>query len=245
MVKLTKEEKLELGIYIEQVIHEELEKIIKQEAKNISEEIETKVDLETNVNTLTNRILNKSKIQGFAENIGRTMECFLKDLDNIKLFREKIRKEIIDSLAADKENLVKKAIEKTEATIEKQKEDIKDYAHQAYELINYVEDSKNRIINAIVSEATKRIEIEDVRPRVVEIYNNGILENKLDKELYHQEFETIYKLIRLGLPVMLIGPTGSGKSVCAGQVAKALDMPMYYTNNASEEYKLLGFNTIL
>ena len=35
--------------------------------------------------------------------------------------------------------------------------------------------------------------------------------------------------------------TGSGKSVCAGQVAKALGMPMYYTNNASEEYKLLGF----
>ena len=67
------------------------------------------------------------------------------------------------------------------------------------------------------------------------------LEKTLDKELYHKDFETIYKLIRTGLPVMLIGPTGSGKSVCAGQVASALDIPMYYTNNASEEYKLLGF----
>ena len=34
MVNLTEEEKLELGIYIEQVIHEEIQKIIKKEAIN-------------------------------------------------------------------------------------------------------------------------------------------------------------------------------------------------------------------
>lgn len=137
--------------------------------------------------------------------------------------------------------MIKKATEETEIIIEKQKEVIRDYAHQAYELVDYMENTKKRVVNEIVAEATKRIEIEDVRPRAIEIYQNGTLEKTLDKELYHQEFETIYKLIRLGLPVMLIGPTGSGKSVCAGQVAKALGMPMYYTNNASEEYKLLGF----
>lgn len=180
-------------------------------------------------------------MKGFVESISKTMERFLSDLDDIKLFRENIRREIIASLAEERENLIKKTTEKTEIIIEAQKEIIKDYAHQAYALADYIENTKKRVVNDIVAEATKRIEIEDVRPRNIEIYQNGTLEKTLDKELYHQEFETIYKLVRLGLPVMLIGPTGSGKSVCVGQVANALNMPMYYTNNASEEYKLLGF----
>lgn len=241
MVNFTEDERLELGIYIEQVIQEEIEKIVKLESKEISKKIESKVNLETNINTLTSRILAKSKVKGFVDSISKTMERYLNDLDDIKLFRENIREEIITFLEEDKKSIIEKATEKTETIVEKQKEIISNYAHQAYELADYIENTKKRIINEIVSEATKRIKFEDIRPRTIEIYQNGSLEKTLDKELYHQEFETIYKLIRLGLPVMLIGPTGSGKSVCAGQVAKALDMPMYYTNNASEEYKLLGF----
>ena len=40
---------------------------------------------------------------------------------------------------------------------------------------------------------------------------------------------------------MLIGPAGSGKNVIVSQVADALGQHMYYTNNASNEYKLTGF----
>lgn len=240
-MNLTDEQKIELEIYIERVIREEIQKIVKQEANVISKKIETQFDLETKIDALTNRVLAKSRIKGFVDSIGKMMEHYLRDLEDISLFRENIRNEIIASLANEKTNLIKNATEKTETIIEKHKETIKDYARQAHELADYIENTKKRVINDIVSEVTKRIEIEDVRPRAIEIYQNGTLEKTLDKELYHQEFETIYKLIRLGLPVMLIGPTGSGKSVCAGQIAKALDMPMYYTNNASEEYKLLGF----
>lgn len=241
MANLTDEERLELGIFIEKVIHDEIKKIVDKESNNIVKKIEDKVDLETKVNTLISRILTKSKVTGFVNSISHTLEKFLRDLDDIALFRENIRKEIILSLAEDRENLIKKATEKTNEIIDGQKETIKDYAHKAYDLVNYVENAKGRIVNEIVSMAIRKIEVEDVRPRNIEIYSDGSLEKVLDKELYHQEFETIYKLIRIGLPVMLIGPTGSGKSVCASQVAKALDMPMYYTNNASEEYKLLGF----
>lgn len=241
MINLTDEEKLELGIYIEKVIQESIQKRVNQEAKEISKRIETKINIETNVDTLVSRILAKSKVKGFVDSISKTLEHYLKDLDDISLFRDKIRNEIIASLAEDKQKVIKSATEKTKYIIEKQKEEIQSLAHQAYELTDYIENTKNRVINDIVSEATKRIEVEDVRPRAIEIYQNGTLDKTLDKELYHQEFETIYKLIKLGLPVMLIGPTGSGKSVCAGQVAKALAIPMYYTNNASEEYKLLGF----
>ncbi len=241
MTTLTDDEKLELGIYIEEVIQKELQRLINQEGKDISKKIESKVALETKINTLTNRLLSKSRIKGFVESISITMEQYLKDLDDIKQFRDDIRKEIISSLSEYKESLIKKATDETNALIEKQKETIQSTAVEAYELANYIENVKKRVINDIVAKATKRIEIEDVRPRTIEIYQNGELEKVLDKELYHQQFETIYKLIKMGLPVMLIGPTGSGKSVCAGQVANALDLPMYYTNNASEEYKLLGF----
>lgn len=241
MTTLTDDEKLELGIYIEEVIQKELQRLINQEGKDISKKIESKVALETKINTLTNRLLSKSRIKGFVESISTTMEQYLKDLDDIKQFRDDIRKEIISSLSEYKESLIKKATDETNALIEKQKETIQSTAVEAYELANYIENVKKRVINDIVAKATKRIEIEDVRPRTIEIYQNGELEKVLDKELYHQQFETIYKLIKMGLPVMLIGPTGSGKSVCAGQVANALDLPMYYTNNASEEYKLLGF----
>ena len=44
MVNLTDDEKLELGIYIEQVIHEEIQKIIQQEARAISQKIESQVE---------------------------------------------------------------------------------------------------------------------------------------------------------------------------------------------------------
>lgn len=241
MVNLTDDEKLELGIYIEQVIHEEIQKIIQQEARAISQKIESQVELETNITTLTDKILSKSSIKGFAGSIRKTMEHYLDDLESLQLLRDEIRKEMIESLVVEKDKIIEASSKKIEGIIEDQKETIKSYAHNAYELTSYIENTKSRIVNDIVSEATKRIEIEDVRPRTIEIYQNGTLEKTLNSELYHHEFETIYKLIRIGLPVMLIGPTGSGKSVCAGQVAKALDIPMYYTNNASEEYKLLGF----
>lgn len=241
MANLTEEEKLELESYIEKVIKEVLKELIDNKTIEISKNIEEKIQLETTVAKLTNRVLAKSKVRNLSDSVAITIEKYLKDLNNIKEFRDNIRSEIIQSLNKDKENLLKKATEKTEAIVEEQKKEIKDYAHEAYELVDFIENTKKRVVNEIVSEATKRIELEDVRPRTIEIINNGALERTLEKELYHQEFETIYKLIRIGLPVMLIGPTGSGKSVCAGQVAKALDMPMYYTNNASEEYKLLGF----
>lgn len=40
---------------------------------------------------------------------------------------------------------------------------------------------------------------------------------------------------------MLIGPAGSGKNYSIAQVSKALNKHMYYTNNASNEFKLTGF----
>ena len=58
---------------------------------------------------------------------------------------------------------------------------------------------------------------------------------------YHEKFDEILSQVQLEEPVLLIGPAGSGKNHCVKQVADALGLHMYYTNNASNEFKLTGF----
>lgn len=58
---------------------------------------------------------------------------------------------------------------------------------------------------------------------------------------YHEKFNQILTQVQLDEPIMLIGPAGSGKNVAISQVADALGQHMYYTNNASNEFKLTGF----
>lgn len=58
---------------------------------------------------------------------------------------------------------------------------------------------------------------------------------------YHEKFEQVLTQVQLDEPVMLIGPAGSGKNYAVAQVAEGLGLPMYYTNNASNEFKLTGF----
>lgn len=70
------------------------------------------------------------------------------------------------------------------------------------------------------------------------------VENKarVKKEYYHKEYKNILRYVgNCKLPVMLVGPAGSGKNVCIEQVANALGLEMYYTNNVTNEYKITGF----
>lgn len=59
--------------------------------------------------------------------------------------------------------------------------------------------------------------------------------------VFHENFPDILSSVELNEPTMLVGPAGSGKNVAVGQVADALDLKMYYTNNANNEFKLLGY----
>ena len=64
---------------------------------------------------------------------------------------------------------------------------------------------------------------------------------KTEAHYFHDRFEQVLTQIQLDEPVMLIGPAGSGKNHAATQVAEGLALKMYYTNNASNEFKLTGF----
>ena len=59
--------------------------------------------------------------------------------------------------------------------------------------------------------------------------------------MFHEKFEEVLSSVQLDEPVMLIGPAGSGKNHAISQIARALGLHMYYTNNASNEFKLTGF----
>lgn len=57
----------------------------------------------------------------------------------------------------------------------------------------------------------------------------------------HEKFDQVLQIVTLDIPVYLMGPAGTGKNVIAKQVAEASDLPFYFTNAVTQEYKLTGF----
>jgi len=64
---------------------------------------------------------------------------------------------------------------------------------------------------------------------------------KLGDKLVHERYETVLKAVANDVPVMLVGPAGSGKTTLCEQVAEALEMRFYFTGAVASEYKLSGF----
>lgn len=61
------------------------------------------------------------------------------------------------------------------------------------------------------------------------------------KGIFHSKFPKLLKIVASKVPLLLVGPAGSGKNVTLEQIAKALKLDFYFTNAVSEEYKLTGF----
>lgn len=90
---------------------------------------------------------------------------------------------------------------------------------------------------ALIDEAVAKQPV----PRVNIIRLNDVEIGKTGAEFFHEKFDEVLSLVQLDEPVMLIGPAGSGKNHSIAQIAQALGKKMYYTNNASNEFKLTGF----
>lgn len=61
------------------------------------------------------------------------------------------------------------------------------------------------------------------------------------EERLHHKFETVLKFVQMNEPVFLTGAAGCGKNVICKQIAKALDIPFYFSNAVTQEYKITGF----
>lgn len=73
--------------------------------------------------------------------------------------------------------------------------------------------------------------------------NIEINDKKVDfgNEIVHKSFETVLKFVAADEPVFLTGAAGCGKNVICKQVAKALNLPFYFSNAVTQEYKITGF----
>lgn len=92
-------------------------------------------------------------------------------------------------------------------------------------------------VEKIISEEKKKLNLPTIH--IINLHGEEI--GRTDAEHFHEKFEEILSLVNMDEPVMLIGPAGSGKNYSIAQVSKALNKHMYYTNNASNEFKLTGF----
>lgn len=76
---------------------------------------------------------------------------------------------------------------------------------------------------------------------LVKIVSIDGIEKKPVEGITHKKFESVLQFVSLNIPVMLVGPAGSGKNVIVEQVAKALDLDFYMSNKVTDEFKLTGF----
>ena len=139
---------------------------------------------------------------------------------------EEIKQKISDYISRELDNETKKQI----LTI------IKDEV-KSFNLKEEITTELGKIINKKIVEYTNNIAIPTVH--IIKLKDKILGQTK--SWFYHKSFEEILEHVELDEPIMLIGPAGSGKNVSIAQVADALGKKMYYTNNASNEFKLTGF----
>lgn len=153
--------------------------------------------------------------------------------------RDKIKKSLQEYLNSDEiKNRIKSSISGSIDT-ETKKELLK-IVRDEVEKSGYKESVRKEIseeVEKIISEEKKKLNLPTVH--IINLHGEEI--GRTDAEHFHEKFEEILNLVNMDEPVMLIGPAGSGKNYSIDQVSKALNKHMYYTNNASNEFKLTGF----
>lgn len=73
---------------------------------------------------------------------------------------------------------------------------------------------------------------------VIKINSNGA---KVIKGVVHERFDDVLKLVSVGQPVYLYGPSGTGKSHIGPQIADALELDYYQLDKIEHVHDLVGF----
>ena len=198
------------------------EKIIKEPKPFFENTSEYASALINSINRLLLDITDKSVRTKIEQNI----EDYLSSDDPKKKISDFLVKELDSEVQKQILEKIKNALEthNLEERIDSQLEDALD---------NKLEET----LNNKLEEYTNKIQM----PVTHIIKLKDIVLGQTSGGYYHEKFEQLLTQVQLDEPIMLIGPAGSGKNVCISQVAEALGQHMYYTNNASNEFKLTGF----
>jgi len=98
------------------------------------------------------------------------------------------------------------------------------------DLGEYTYDNLNKKVGVKEPEAVEEVEVEE--------------EEKIEYiegKVKHYKYDKIKTLVEEDIPVLLIGPAGSGKNYTLEQIAEELGLEFHFTNSVQQEYKLTGF----
>ena len=77
-------------------------------------------------------------------------------------------------------------------------------------------------------------------PKTIRVQEGDFVKKEISG-IFHAKFDTILKIVSRDVPLMLVGPAGSGKNHTLEQVAESLELDFYFTNAITQEYTLKGF----
>ncbi len=153
--------------------------------------------------------------------------------------REKIEKNVDDYLNSDdpKKRILDYLVKELDTETQKQILSMIKNSIESNNLEEQIDNELSEKFEEKLNEYTSKINIPVVH--IVKLKDTVL--GQTQGGFYHEKFDEVLSDVQLNEPVMLIGPAGSGKNVLVKQVADALGLHMYYTNNASNEFKLTGF----
>ena len=219
---------------LQQVINDLDSKAIKDKKDATKQLTEIKKILKQQDELLSQLDGKQTEVQSMIDNIIQLSDAKIDKLLQEKSvlylteFNKSISKTALDALENVK-GLIKKA--------ERLNQKLSDSYEKMEKEIN---DSKDAIINAVVKEASEKL-IEINPCKCYEINIGDWHSSFKSGELFHQKFKQVLALAAMKKPVLLKGPAGSGKNVIIEQVAKALNLQFYYTNDVTDEFKILGY----
>jgi len=189
--------------------------------------------------------INKEKKEKFIENSKENADTFFSGLNELlakitnDAIKSKIEKNVNDYLDSEepKKRIEDYLLKELDTETKKEVLQIIKQTIDEYNTENKVKETLNNVFNDALEEYSKNVSI----PVVHIIKLKDTILGQTQGGFYHEKFEQILSQTQLEEPIMLIGPAGSGKNVAVKQVSDALGLHMYYTNNASNEFKLTGF----
>ena len=153
--------------------------------------------------------------------------------------RQKIEENLEEYLASDdpKKRLSDYIVRELDEVTQREVLSLVNRVIDEYRLEENVEHTLRNMFDHVLEEYSKTVNV----PVAYNVYLNDTQIGQTRGGFYHAKYPQILRQTQLDEPIMLIGPAGSGKNVAVSQVADSLGLKMYYTNNASNEFKLTGF----
>ncbi len=153
--------------------------------------------------------------------------------------RDKIEANLEEYLESDdpKKRLTDYIVKELDSATQREVLEIIKKTIDSYQVEQNIDQTLRNAFDKILEEYTQTINV----PVSYNVYLNGTQVGHTKGGFYHEKYQQILRQTQLDEPIMLIGPAGSGKNVAVAQVAESLGLHMYYTNNASNEFKLTGF----